>query len=221
MPKRNRTRPAPARRGAPPAAPVVPAPRGSGAPWFRRPVVPAPRGSGAPWFRRPVVPAPGGSGAPCFGRPVVPAPRGSGAPWFRRPVVPAPWLRWRRGYAGVVGRNAGRQVASRDADRQQVPAPMRRDVRLLGDLLGEVLLESGGQGLLADVERLRRSVIAARRADPRPSGDDSPATSTGGASSASSAGPSPESGAALREIAEMVAAWPLERAEAVAHPFTA
>jgi len=97
---------------------------------------------------------------------------------------------------------------------------MRRDVRLLGDLLGEVLLESGGQGLLADVERLRRAVIAARRADPRPSGDDSPATSTGGASSASSAGPSPESGAALREIAEMVAAWPLERAEAVAHAFT-
>src|SRR5258708_14373958 len=143
MPKRNGTRPAPARRGAPPAAPVVPAPRGSGAPWFRRPV--------------------------------VPAPRGSGAPWFRRPVVPAPWLRWRRGYAGVVGRNAGRQVASRDADRQQVPAPMRRDVRLLGDLLGEVLLASGGQGLLADVKRLRRAGIAARRADPSPSGDDSPA----------------------------------------------
>jgi phosphoenolpyruvate carboxylase len=85
----------------------------------------------------------------------------------------------------------------RDADRQQVPAPMRRDVRLLGDLLGEVLRESGGQGLLDDVERLRRAVIAARRADP----------------------PSPD-GAALREITELVAAWPLERAEAVAHAFT-
>src|SRR5260370_30723890 len=121
MPKRNRTRPAPARRGAPPAAPVVPAPRGSGAPWFRRPV--------------------------------VPAPRGSGAPWFRRPVVPAPWLRWRRGYAGVVARNAGRPVASTDADRQPVPAPMRRDVRLLGDLLGEGLPEPGGPGLLARVAR--------------------------------------------------------------------
>src|SRR5258708_24963354 len=146
---------------------------------------------------------------PWFRRPVVPAPRGSGAPWFRR-----------RGYAGVVGRDAGRQVAGRDADRQQVPAPMRRDVRLLGDLLGEVLLESGGQGLLADVERLRRAVIAARRADPRPSGDDSPATSTGGASSASSAGPSPESGAALREIGRMGAAQPLDLAAAVAHAFT-
>src|SRR5258708_27734353 len=146
MPKRNRTRPALARRGAPPAAPVVPAPRGSGAPWFRRPVVPAPRGSDAPWFRR-------------------------------------------RGYAGVVERDAGRQVAGRDADRQQVPAPMRRDVRLLGDLLGEVLLESGGQGLLADVERLRRAAIAPRRADPRPSRDDPPPTSPGGGGPARSAAP--------------------------------
>src|SRR5258706_8005925 len=74
---------------------------------------------------------------------------------------------------------------------------MRRDVRLLGDLLGEVLLESGGQGLLDDVERLRRAVIAARRP-----------------------GPAPESDAALRAITEMVSAWPLERAEAVAHAFT-
>jgi phosphoenolpyruvate carboxylase len=85
----------------------------------------------------------------------------------------------------------------RDADRQQVPAPMRRDVRLLGDMLGEVLLESGGQGLLDDVERLRRAVIAARRP-----------------------GPAPQSDTALRAITEMVSAWPLERAEAVAHAFT-
>jgi phosphoenolpyruvate carboxylase len=85
----------------------------------------------------------------------------------------------------------------RDADRQQVPAPMRRDVRLLGGLLGEVLRESGGQGLLDDVERLRHAVIAARRAG-RPPPDD----------------------AELREITELVAAWPLERAEAVAHAFT-
>jgi phosphoenolpyruvate carboxylase len=85
----------------------------------------------------------------------------------------------------------------RDADRQQVPTPMRRDVRLLGDLLGEVLLESGGQGLLDDVERLRHAVIAARVA-----------------------GRPPQTDAALREITEMVADWPLERAEAVAHAFT-
>jgi phosphoenolpyruvate carboxylase len=84
----------------------------------------------------------------------------------------------------------------RDADRQKVPAAMRRDVRMLGDLLGEVLRESGGQELLDDVERLRHAVIAARRGEPAASAD------------------------ALREISEMVAAWPLERAEAVAHAFT-
>ena len=80
----------------------------------------------------------------------------------------------------------------RDADRQYVPAPMRRDVRLLGDLLGEVLREAGGQELLDDVERLRHAVIAARR-----SADDT-----------------------LQQISDMIAAWPLERAEAVAHAFT-
>jgi phosphoenolpyruvate carboxylase len=79
----------------------------------------------------------------------------------------------------------------RDADRQYVPEAMRRDVRLLGDLLGEVLRESGGQDLLDDVERLRHAVIAARRGGP-----------------------------ALDEISEMVTAWPLERAETVAHAFT-
>jgi phosphoenolpyruvate carboxylase len=85
-------------------------------------------------------------------------------------------------------------VVGRDADRQHVPAAMRRDVRLLGDLLGEVLRESGGQGLLDDVERLRHAVIAARRGEPAAD--------------------------ALREISEMVTAWPLERAETVAHAFT-
>jgi phosphoenolpyruvate carboxylase len=96
----------------------------------------------------------------------------------------------------------------RDADRQYVPAAMRRDVRLLGDLLGEVLRESGGQELLDDVERLRHAVIAARRGEPaadvgaeRPDARKPPAD-------------------ALREISEMVTAWPLERAETVAHAFT-
>ena len=51
---------------------------------------------------------------------------------------------------------------SREADRQQLPAPMRRDVRLLGDLLGEAIRDIGGQDLLDDVERLRRAVIAGR-----------------------------------------------------------
>jgi phosphoenolpyruvate carboxylase len=86
---------------------------------------------------------------------------------------------------------------SRDADRRQLPAEMRRDVRLLGDLLGEVIREAGGQDLLDDTERLRRAVIAARE---RPS-----------------PGEADRSG---DEIAAMVAAWPLARAELVAKAFT-
>jgi len=69
-----------------------------------------------------------------------------------------------------------------------------RDVRLLGRLLGDVLRESGGQDLLDDVERLRRSVIAARR---------------------------PESGdRAVDEVTDLVASWPLQRAEAIAREGT-
>ena len=73
----------------------------------------------------------------------------------------------------------------------EMPARMRRDVRLLGDLLGEALSETDGQDLLDDVERLRRLAIAARVGS---AGDD--------------------------EIAALVASWPLERAELVARAFT-
>ena len=41
---------------------------------------------------------------------------------------------------------------------------MRRDVRLLGDILGEIIRDSDGPELLADVERLRHAVIEARQA---------------------------------------------------------
>ena len=87
---------------------------------------------------------------------------------------------------------------SRERDRTELPVPLRRDVRLLGGLLGEVLRESGGQSLLDDVERLRREVIAARKNPPEgdaadPAGDD---------------------------IAALVAGWPLARAELVAKAFT-
>jgi phosphoenolpyruvate carboxylase len=75
---------------------------------------------------------------------------------------------------------------------------MRRDVRLLGRVLGDVLRQAGGQDLLDDVERLRGAVIAARRGDPSGQPGD----------------------AAAAEIADLVAGWPLERAEAVAHAFT-
>ena len=86
---------------------------------------------------------------------------------------------------------------SREADRQELPVPLRRDVRLLGDLLGEVIREAGGQGLLDDVERLRHAVIAARD---KPPGD--------------------EADLAGDQIAALVAGWPLARAELVAKAFT-
>src|SRR6202171_5725735 len=72
-----------------------------------------------------------------------------------------------------------------------MPAALRREVRLLGDLLGEVLAEYGGPALLAAVEELRRTVIAARDSDV----DD-------------------------RAAASLVASWPIERAEQVARAFT-
>ncbi len=82
---------------------------------------------------------------------------------------------------------------------------MRRDVRLLGEVLGEVLRDSGGQSLLDDVERLRRGVIAARAAS-LPAAAGQPGA------------PVPDP--AGDEIAAMVAAWPLDRAELVARAFT-
>jgi len=45
---------------------------------------------------------------------------------------------------------------------REVPAPLRRDVRLLTTLLGKAIEESE-PGLLAEVERLRRATIALRR----------------------------------------------------------
>jgi phosphoenolpyruvate carboxylase len=76
---------------------------------------------------------------------------------------------------------------------------MRRDVRLLGDVLGEVISESGGADLLADVERLRHAVIDARQVPDRAS----PAAALAGDS-----------------IAALVGSWSRERAEQVARAFT-
>ncbi|WP_278248938.1 phosphoenolpyruvate carboxylase [Streptomonospora litoralis] len=72
-----------------------------------------------------------------------------------------------------------------------MPDQLRGDVRLLGEMLGTVLAESGGEDLLADVERLRRAVIGAR--DGSVDGE---------------------------EITRLVASWPLERAKQVARAFT-
>src|SRR5260370_39140078 len=62
---------------------------------------------------------------------------------------------------------------------------------MLGEQLGRVIKDYGGAGLLKDVETLRRSVIRARDADEHE-----------------------------RKTESIVAAWPLERAEQVAHAFT-
>ena len=80
---------------------------------------------------------------------------------------------------------------AREAARQEIPAPLRRDVRLLGALLGTVIADFGGAKLLRDVEKLRGLVIRAR-----------------------------EDGRYEREAERLVASWPLERAELVARAFT-
>jgi phosphoenolpyruvate carboxylase len=96
---------------------------------------------------------------------------------------------------------------SRDRDRAALPEPMRRDVRLLGDILGEVIRDSdpkAGPDLLADVERLRHAVIGARQ----------------GERDAQGAGVGSGGDPAGDEIAELVASWRLDRAEQVARAFT-
>jgi len=77
---------------------------------------------------------------------------------------------------------------------------MRRDVRLLGDILGEVIRHSAGDELLGDVERLRHAVIEARHNE------------RGGAAL--------EADPAGDEIVKLVGSWSLEAAEQVARAFT-
>jgi phosphoenolpyruvate carboxylase len=72
-----------------------------------------------------------------------------------------------------------------------MPEPLRADVRLLSSLLGQVLVEYGGQGLLDDVEALRHAVIATRRDEKD-----------------------------VDDVAAIVSGWPLDRAELVARAFT-
>jgi phosphoenolpyruvate carboxylase len=92
--------------------------------------------------------------------------------------------------ANESGPQASVPVA-RERARLEMPELLRRDVRLLGELLGQILREYGGEELLADVEALRHAVIAAR---------------TG-------AGPS-------SDVVALVRSWSLDRAEEVARAFT-
>jgi phosphoenolpyruvate carboxylase len=116
----------------------------------------------------------------------------------------------------AVSRDGRTGVArSRAADSRQVPAAMRRDVRVLGEILGQVIRESEGQDLLDDVEDLRHRVIAARARDAA----DGEATVRDAADGRATGRDAPASGAD-DEIAALVASWPLARAEAVARAFT-
>ena len=86
-----------------------------------------------------------------------------------------------------------RQDVPRGVVSHEVPEPMRNDVRLLGELLGRVLREAGGDDLLADVERLRELTIAAH---------------------------TEPDGHALAQAEELVASFSRDRAEQVARAFT-
>ncbi|MFS1297655.1 phosphoenolpyruvate carboxylase [Streptosporangium longisporum] len=83
------------------------------------------------------------------------------------------------------------QQAERSSAVTEMPDELRADVRLLGELLGQVIAEHGGDDLLADVERLRKAVIGARRGQ-----------------------------VSVDEITAMVAEWPVDRAVHIARAFT-
>src|SRR5262249_33982620 len=79
----------------------------------------------------------------------------------RRGLLPKHASR-RPGHAGPgYDRAVARSSDTRESARLEMPEPMRRDVRLLGEVLGQVIVESGGGDLLADVERLRRAGLSA------------------------------------------------------------
>src|SRR2546426_7850552 len=97
--------------------------------------------------------------------------------------------RTRCGTDGLPTRRRGN--AAREAARREIPDLLRRDVRMLGDVLGRVVAGTGGASLLEDVESLRRLAIRARDSD-----------------------------ADERRVERLVASWPVERAEEVARAFT-
>jgi phosphoenolpyruvate carboxylase len=94
-----------------------------------------------------------------------------------------------------MGESAISVVGTRDTARQQMPPSLRDEVRLVGELLGQVIAEQAGDSLLADVEQLRLTVIRARtEGDLR--------------------------GRHLQAADALVSSWSLDRAELVARAFT-
>ena len=85
------------------------------------------------------------------------------------------------------------QSSAQSPASHEIPEPLRNDVRVLGEFLGRVLREAGGEDLLADVEALRELAIRAHN------------------------GPDAE---ALAQAEELVAGFTLARAEQVARAFT-
>ncbi|MEU6997018.1 phosphoenolpyruvate carboxylase [Nonomuraea sp. NPDC046570] len=83
------------------------------------------------------------------------------------------------------------QAVERHSAVIEMPDELRRDVRFLGELLGQVIAEQGGSDLLDDVERLRKAVIGARRRE-----------------------------VSADEVATMVGEWEIERAVLIARAFT-
>ena len=86
-------------------------------------------------------------------------------------------------------------ASARENARLRMPGVLRDEVRLLGEVLGMVIAEHGGDSLLGDVEGLRRTVIRARNEREQRGAD---------------------AGAADR----LVSGWPIDRAEQVARSFT-
>ncbi|GGK65684.1 phosphoenolpyruvate carboxylase [Sphaerisporangium melleum] len=93
--------------------------------------------------------------------------------------------------AANASQQAERSPVERRSAVSEMPDELRADVRMLGESLGRVIAENGGPDLLADVERLRKAVIAARRRE-----------------------------LSVDEVAAMVAEWPIDRAVEVARAFT-
>src|SRR5262249_47675677 len=63
----------------------------------------------------------------------------------------------RPGYDRAVERSSD----TRESARLEMPEQMRRDVRLLGEVLGQVIVESGGGGLLGGAGRFGPGLLAA------------------------------------------------------------